>query len=72
MDQKSNKILYSASDLTGVLGISLSCAYNLMHAKGFPSFRLGIGKKGKSNLVVRHSDLMDWMDRQIVSCERSK
>lgn len=57
------RILYTATDLIELLGISKSSAYNLMHEKGFPSFHLGKGSR--SSLVVRESDLHAWMDKQI-------
>ena len=62
MERKS-KIVYTAYDLRDILGISQTAAYNLMHAKSFPSFRIGGAKKG--NLVVRESDLNKWIEAQI-------
>lgn len=61
--EKPNKIVYSAYDLRDILGISQAAAYNLMHAKNFPSFRIGGAKKG--NLVVRAADLDKWIEAQI-------
>lgn len=69
MEQKS-KIVYTAYDLKDILGISRTSAYNLMHAKNFPSFRIGGAKKG--NLVVRASDLDSWIESQINASRKHK
>jgi excisionase family DNA binding protein len=41
MKTSVQKNTYSASDISEYLGLSLVGAYNLMHAKDFPSFRIG-------------------------------
>ena len=40
------------------LGISAQHAYNLFHARDFPSFQVG------KRLLVRKSDFEDWLDKQ--------
>lgn len=61
--EQMKKIVYTAYDLRDILGISQAAAYNLMHAKNFPSFRIGGARKG--NLVVRATDLDKWIEYQI-------
>ena len=61
--EKRGKIVYNAYDLKEILGISQTSAYNLMHSKGFPSFRLG--RSNRSSLVVREADLNKWIESQI-------
>lgn len=64
------KIVYTAYDLRDILGISQTAAYNLMHLKSFPSFRIGGAKKG--NLVVRAADLDKWIEAQIEAKRKKK
>ena len=51
---------YNAPDLAQALGISRTAAYNLMNRADFPSFRSGCKR-----LLVRVSDLNEWIDGQI-------
>lgn len=53
------KLTLSAPELAAALGISRSAAYDLMHAQGFPSFRIG-GRR-----LVHREALNQWLDAQI-------
>ena len=49
---------YDARDVAAYLGISISGAFNLLHAEGFPSFSIG------KRLLVRRSDFEHWLAGQ--------
>ncbi len=50
-----------AVDVAQVLGISKANAYNLMHAKGFPTIHIG------KRMVVPKNRFMEWMEAQVSS-----
>lgn len=52
------KITCNATDLSKLLGISRTAAYNLMHRADFPSFRIG------RRLLVWQDKLTEWLDAQ--------
>lgn len=57
--KKDDKLLLSPKELTKVLGVSLSTAYNLCKSKTFPSFKIG------GNYYVSLENLKKWIDLQI-------
>ena len=50
-------LFLNAEMATGLLGVSVSSMYELMHEKGFPVLKIG------SRLVVPKEKLRDWVDR---------
>ncbi len=46
----------SVNEVAAVLGISLSCAYSLMHSKGFPTLHIG------SRIFVPKDKLITWIN----------
>jgi len=44
--------------IAGLLGISVSGAYELMHEKGFPALKIG------TRLVVPKYKFISWVDKQ--------
>lgn len=48
----------NASEVANVLGISRAGAYELMHAKGFPTIHVG------KRMMVERDKLLWWMDQQ--------
>ena len=52
------KITCNATDLSKLLGISRTAAYNLMHRADFPSFRIG------KRLLIQQDKLMSWVNEQ--------
>ncbi len=55
-------ITLNAEQLAQVLGISRGNAYNLMHAKGFPTLKIG------KRMVVQKDKLIQWMESQTEAC----
>lgn len=55
---KPTKQTYSPTDVAAALGVSESAAYELFHAEGFPSFRIG------SRWLVMRDDFADWLRKQ--------
>lgn len=51
-------ITLCAEEVAQVLGISRANAYSLMHAKGFPTLKIG------KRLVVPKDKLIAWMEAQ--------
>lgn len=51
-------ITLCAEEVAQVLGISRANAYSLMHAKGFPTLKIG------KRLVVPKDKLIAWMEEQ--------
>ena len=49
----------SVEELAAFLGISRVGAYNLAHAKGFPTLRVG------KRILVPRDLFLQWMDRQM-------
>ena len=49
----------SVEELAAFLGISRVGAYNLTHAKGFPTLRVG------KRILVPRDQFLQWMDRQM-------
>lgn len=54
-------ITLCAEDVAQVLGISRANAYTLMHAKNFPTLRIG------KRMVVPKDKLLAWIDSQSAS-----
>ena len=54
-------ITLCAEDVAQVLGISRANAYTLMHAKDFPTLRIG------KRMVVPKDKLLAWIDAQSAS-----
>ena len=50
-------LFLNAEMAAGLLGVSVSSMYELMHEKGFPVLKIG------SRLVVPKEKLRDWVDR---------
>lgn len=48
----------SADEIASVLGISRANAYTLMHAKDFPTIRIG------KRMIVLKEHFILWMDKQ--------
>lgn len=53
----------SAPEVATYLGIGRTAAYELMHAKGFPSFRIATGR-GKGSMRVMRAALDRWVEEQ--------
>lgn len=51
-------LVLNAKDLTDVLGIAIASAYELMHEKDFPAFRVG------SRLLVDREKFIAWIDKK--------
>lgn len=51
-------LFLSAPQIAQILGISRAGAYQLMHAKGFPTIRLG------KRMVVSKEQMLNWLDAQ--------
>lgn len=51
-------LFLSAPQIAQILGISRAGAYQLMHAKGFPTIRLG------KRMVVSKEQMLKWLDAQ--------
>lgn len=51
-------LFLSANQVAQALGISRAGAYQLMHAKGFPTIRLG------KRMVVSKEQMRKWLDAQ--------
>ena len=49
----------SVEEMATFLGISRVGAYNLAHAKGFPTLRVG------KRILVPRDQFLQWMDRQM-------
>lgn len=49
----------NADDIAAVLGVSRANAYTLMHAKDFPTLRIG------KRMVVPKEQFILWMNRQL-------
>ena len=49
----------SVEEMAAFLGISRVGAYNLAHAKGFPTLRVG------KRILVPRDQFLQWMDRQM-------
>ncbi len=49
----------TASQVAAVLSISRVNAYTLMHAKGFPTIRIG------KRMIVHRDKLIDWMNARV-------
>lgn len=56
-------IMLNADQLAQVLGISRAGAYQLMHAKDFPTIRIG------KRMVVPKEKLIRWLDEKLQSEE---
>ena len=54
-----------AADLSKIFGISMQNAYNLMHARDFPSIQIG-----KRSLIVNKDQLIVWMESKTASKTR--
>ena len=57
--EKINRAVLSARELSVYLGIGLSKSYQLFHADGFPTVRLG------KRLFVPREQLEIWLKKQI-------
>lgn len=55
---KIEKQTYTPPDVAAYLGLSQSGAYNLFHAEGFPSFKIG------SRLLVTKKAFEQWLEKQ--------
>ncbi len=51
-------LMLNAKNLTEVLGISIASAYELMHEKDFPSFRVGI------RMFINRDKFIAWVDKK--------
>ena len=51
-------LMLNAQNLTEVLGISIASAYELMHEKDFPSFKVG------SRMFVNREKFIAWVDEK--------
>lgn len=49
----------NADQVASVLSISRANAYTLMHAKGFPTIRIG------KRMIVHRDKLIEWMDNKV-------
>lgn len=58
-------LMLNADQLAQVLGISRAGAYQLMHAKGFPTIRIG------KRMVVPKENLLRWLDSKL-ECEKGR
>lgn len=54
---------FTAQDLAAYLGISLTSAYDLMHADDFPALRIRTGK-GRGTVRVMKIALDEWIANQ--------
>ena len=45
----------NAKDVAGYLNISLTCAYNVMNSKGFPTIKIG------KRLIVTKENFFNWL-----------
>ena len=52
-------LFLNAEKLAKVLGVSISSAYELMHAKDFPSVRIG------KRFIVPREDLKAWIENYV-------
>jgi len=57
MAQANDIIIYSVKDIKTIFGFSLTQAYGLMKANGFPSIRVG------GRIVVEKSALEKWLKK---------
>lgn len=57
---KINKPTVSVSDLTEILGISRTMAYQLVNSKGFPRVKIG------SRIVIPVEALRKWVSDNVV------
>lgn len=62
-DFKQLPIMLNADQLAQALGISRAGAYQLMHAKDFPTIRIG------KRMVVPKEKLIRWLDEKLQSEE---
>lgn len=53
-------IMLNADQLSQVLGISRSGAYQLMHAKDFPAIRIGAKR-----ILVPKDNLIQWLENKL-------
>ena len=51
-------ITLSVEDVASYLGISRVGAYNLSHAKGFPSMRIG------KRILIPRERFLEWLDKK--------
>lgn len=51
-------LVLNAKNLADVLGIAIASAYELMHEKDFPAFRVG------SRLLVDREKFIAWVDKK--------
>ena len=51
-------VMLNVDMIAGLLGISVSGAYELMHDKGFPALKIG------TRLVVPNYKFISWVDKQ--------
>ena len=52
-------LFLNANIVAGLLGVSHSTAYELMHEKGFPAMRVG------NRLIVPKAEFQTWVQNQI-------
>ena len=52
----SEPVVLSPMDVARILGVSKNTAYEMVHSKGFPSFKVG------KQYRIRLDHLMAWMD----------
>ena len=45
----------NAKDVAGYLNVSLTCAYNVMNSKGFPTIKIG------KRLIVTKENFLNWL-----------
>ena len=57
-------LMLNADQLAQVLGISRAGAYQLMHAKGFPTIRIG------KRMVVPKEKLLEWMETKLEDADK--
>lgn len=53
-----------STDISDILGISRSTAYDIMRSENFPSFRLVTKNSSKGRFLVMESDFYKWLDEQ--------
>lgn len=53
-----NRLVYSVSELAGVLNVGLPTAQNLVHVKGFPKLKIG------GRYLIPKQALEDWLKQQ--------
>lgn len=56
----------NADQIAQLVGISRAGAYQLMHAKGFPTIRIG------KRMVVSKDKLLQWLDEQTMQDDWSR